>query len=724
MKKLFSWKSSFRKKKQDSDRTPQDSSSVASQSRPGSSWDTDASSAATTKPATAAGAVATRTFSNGTSGKHETDSYTTSTVSSSTSGSEDEEGDFEVDQRNPTPLPTQFMEEFRARARVNTPQSPESQPNNDVVTYDLTDASDDVSIEIKSVEEVSEVSTLSIRSAASLEDVSDIVESDLESRSQSASFLSPMRILALKQQADSLYDNACDLHRQGKLNEALKLLKMSSDHAKDASEKTLEARSLARMGLIYNRANRQQKAIMCFRYAVKLIGDRTDNTKITALQGLARAHRILGQVDIASAFEYQAMEVLGACWQAIRERHESFSLSILIDAEDSKSPPKTFGENQERIEKYIRRELDDAESLISSGGGEETIPILKAALDYAMLLGNLELEGKVCSLLGAAYGNFSADSARALDFLKVSVQILGSCNQLSAEALAYVRMGNLFRKQGYLKPSISSYGRSLQIQRTLLQTSSGKIKQATETGDLELLAKTLNNLGEAYHALGRLDEAKLRMTEALQIKIKLYGKVHTEVAATQENIGLILRDMQSYKDALKYVKNSLEMREKLLGKNHRDVARSHVNLGAILLQLKDRNGAMAHWTEAVKVFGSIGDANLEDGDRELLARALNNMATIKESLGDCNGALTLYRKALDIKLRTAPHSQSTADSLYNMAILYEKTGQLDEARRVCERSLEISTECLGRDHPNTRDARELLKDLMEQRAMAGKTSKR
>ena len=395
MKKLFSWKSSFRKKKQDSDRTPQDSSSVASQSRPGSSWDTDASSAATTKTATAAGAVATRTFSNGSSGKHETDSYTTSTVSSSTSGSEDEEGDFEVDQRNPTPLPTQFMEEFRARARVNTPQSPESQPDNDVVTYDLTDASDDVSIEIKSVEEVSEVSTLSIRSAASLEDVSDIVESDLESRSQSASFLSPMRILALKQQADSLYDNACDLHRQGKLNEALKLLKMSSDHAKDASEKTLEARSLARMGLIYNRANRQQKAIMCFRYAVKLIGDRTDNTKITALQGLARAHRILGQVDIASAFEYQAMEVLGACWQAIRERHESFSLSILIDAEDSKSPPKTFGENQERIEKYIRRELDDAESLISSGGGEETIPILKAALDYAMLLGNLELEGKV-----------------------------------------------------------------------------------------------------------------------------------------------------------------------------------------------------------------------------------------------------------------------------------------------------------------------------------------
>eukprot|EP00960_Hanusia_phi_P029491 747979-Hanusia_phi.AAC.2 len=364
------------------------------QSRPGSSWDSNVASAAATKPSTAV-AGETRTLSHGSTGKNETESYTTSTVSSTTSGSEEEEEDFEVEQKHPVPLTAQVQEKHGAKSRVDTSQSSESQPNQDVLLWDLTDVSDDVSIEIKSVEEVSEVSTLSIRSAASLEDVSDIVEADLESRSQAASFLSPMRVLALRQQADSLYDNACDLHRQGKLNEALKLLKMSSDHAKDACENTLEARSLARMGLIYNRANRQQKAIMCFRYAIKLIADRTDNTKITALQGLARAHRILGQYDIASAFEYQAMEVLRDCWQAIRERQESFSLSILIDAEDSKSPPKTFGENSERIEKYIRRELEDAESLISSGGGEETIPILKTALDYAMLLGNLELEGKV-----------------------------------------------------------------------------------------------------------------------------------------------------------------------------------------------------------------------------------------------------------------------------------------------------------------------------------------
>ena len=155
------------------------------------------------------------------------------------------------------------------------------------------------------------------------------------------------------------------------------------------------------------------------------------------------------------------------------------------------------------------------------------------------------------------------------------------------------------------------------------------------------------------------------------------------------------------------------------------------------------------------------------------------MATIKESLGDCNGALTLYRKVCMMDRRRgggrrwrwtgkrrreeievsgrltesiflpgpghqAENSPSLAvhcgflvqhgDSLREgelssfllaaRGLSKQQTGQLDEARRVCERSLEISTQCLGRDHPNTRDARELLKDLMEQRAMGGKTSKR
>ena len=101
-----------------------------------------------------------------------------------------------------------------------------------------------------------------------------------------------------------------------------------------------------------------------------------------------------------------------------------------------------------------------------------------------------------------------------------------------------------------------------------------------------------------------------------------------------------------------------------------------------------------------------------------VAKVWNNLAAVQEGRGDAAGALALHQRAIDIKLRIAPDSVrarslgaiaapnraralgaiticaraapcdarasvrqvTVADSLYNMAILYEQTGQVPRAR--------------------------------------------
>ena len=59
----------------------------------------------------------------------------------------------------------------------------------------------------------------------------------------------------------------------------------------------------------------------------------------------------------------------------------------------------------------------------------------------------------------------------------------------------------------------------------------------------------------------------------------------------------------------------------------------------------------------------------------------------------------------------APQSLTVADSLYNMAILYEKTQMYAEAVDACQRSLALAVECGGKEHPSAMEARDYLREL-------------
>ena len=483
-------------------------------------------------------------------------------------------------------------------------------------------------------------------------------------------------------------------------------------------------------------------------------------TCLLALQGLTLAYLKLGQPHLAAASERQALDLLPRHPASTTPHSSVYQAAACgsgcvgggggreeIAGETLPDP----GEVRWRMSKIVRRRLAEAQAVIpvvcrgllphaataapdsthsiqapaalaggvwpdagvggKKGGGAKCVTLLQEALDIAMQVEDVVLEAVVCSQLGAAYDECLGDLARALDYQKVAVHILGSQGPEVAddEAVALVRMGSILRRQGHIKPSVSTYSRALKLLRELLGGGAGGggkvLVENAKRSRVELLAKTLNNLGEALMALGRLDVALLRLGEAHAIKSRLYGPVHLDVAATLENLGLVHSTLGNLDDALGCARGALDIRTRILGRVHKESAKSMLNLAAVMLRLSDKEGALRMWRESVSVFVELCEISLD------VAKAYNNMATIEEERGNDLEALALHKKALEIKLSEAPQSLTVADSLYNMAILYEKAQRYPEAIEACQRSLALAVECGGKEHPSAVEARDFLREL-------------
>ena len=66
---------------------------------------------------------------------------------------------------------------------------------------------------------------------------------------------------------------------------------------------------------------------------------------------------------------------------------------------------------------------------------------------------------------------------------------------------------------------------------------------------------------------------------ALQIRLKLCGENHRDIAQSNNNIGGTKLEMKDYKIALDTYKHALEIRLKLFGEDHPDTAKGYREIG-------------------------------------------------------------------------------------------------------------------------------------------------
>jgi tetratricopeptide (TPR) repeat protein len=236
-----------------------------------------------------------------------------------------------------------------------------------------------------------------------------------------------------------------------------------------------------------------------------------------------------------------------------------------------------------------------------------------------------------------------------------------------------------------------------------------KAAELVPEGHDEQLAKYLNMAGRAYNEAGRYSEAEPLYKRSLQIREKVLGPEHPDVAASLNNLALLYRDQGRYPEAEPLYKRSLEIVEKVLGPEHPDVATSLNNLAELYRNQGRYSEAKPLHKRSLQIREKVLGPEHPD-----VAGSLNNLAALYHNQGRYPEAEPLYKRSLEIMEKIlGPEHPGVATSLNNLAELYRNQGRYSEAEPLYKRSLEIWEKILGPEHPNVATVLENYADLLQ-----------
>jgi tetratricopeptide (TPR) repeat protein/tRNA A-37 threonylcarbamoyl transferase component Bud32 len=204
----------------------------------------------------------------------------------------------------------------------------------------------------------------------------------------------------------------------------------------------------------------------------------------------------------------------------------------------------------------------------------------------------------------------------------------------------------------------------------------------------------LHGLGRLLGQQGKFAEAADVYRQALAIYRKLYGEENSFVAASLNNLAVMLKELTDYRGAEALFRKSLAMRRKLLGEEHPDVAASLANLASLLQDKREYAEAEQCYRQALllrrKLFGE---------NRARLAATMNNLATLLAARGDYAGSEALHRHALAIcRKEWGEDHAEVGTSLYNLANLFYLKGQPAEAEKWQRQAIAVYQKTLQPEH--------------------------
>ena len=297
-----------------------------------------------------------------------------------------------------------------------------------------------------------------------------------------------------------------------------------------------------------------------------------------------------------------------------------------------------------------------------------------------------EIRAQMLHVIGEVYGSLGlvgeADTLlhRALELRQ---SILSDDHPDLARTLN--ALGVLYEMQG-------RYGEAVQVNREAVEI-------LRMHGEEEALANSLHSLAHAQMRHGDLADAERNIREAIDIKRRLYGDVHAQVAYSLNILGdvhLYQHDTERGEPILREV---LEMRRRLLGEDHLDVAVSHHNLGAALRNLRRHAEAEEHYRKALpiweKVYGTRGSE---------YANTLSHLALMVSAQGRFEEAEALHHEALDLMRGVfGDEHPRLSVALVRLAMSLTQENRLAEAEAVYRDALAMQRSVLGDAHPFTSD---------------------
>jgi tetratricopeptide (TPR) repeat protein len=175
------------------------------------------------------------------------------------------------------------------------------------------------------------------------------------------------------------------------------------------------------------------------------------------------------------------------------------------------------------------------------------------------------------------------------------------------------------------------------------------------------------------------------------------------IANSITHLAILLRDRERYPEAAPLFHRALSIYRST--HDEPNTARALNNLAS----LKQVIGELA---EAEKLFAEAYDlADRLGHDDEGSLVSATNLATIISARGDFTGALRILESARAKAVATGPESSTPAGFLNQLGILYRKLGRFADAEPPLKRALELRSLALGPDHYETAIVENNLGDL-------------
>ncbi|MFT3698612.1 MAG: tetratricopeptide repeat protein [Kofleriaceae bacterium] len=190
---------------------------------------------------------------------------------------------------------------------------------------------------------------------------------------------------------------------------------------------------------------------------------------------------------------------------------------------------------------------------------------------------------------------------------------------------------------------------------------------ADELGERELGAYCRLAAGWASVTLGKLDDAKLTLDEALR-QFGAEGD-RNGTAHAMLDLGTLLEQKGEFKAAQKIYEDALRLAREL--GNQQVIATTLMDLGQVLSESSDPTSARARYEEALTIARTLSDPNLVE-------ETLLNLGSIASKSGDLAAAQKAYDEALALGKQHAHHRVICA-VLVNTSNLQDHAGHVDQA---------------------------------------------
>ncbi|MDX1567095.1 MAG: tetratricopeptide repeat protein, partial [Longimicrobiales bacterium] len=212
--------------------------------------------------------------------------------------------------------------------------------------------------------------------------------------------------------------------------------------------------------------------------------------------------------------------------------------------------------------------------------------------------------------------------------------------------------------------------------------------------ELDLRGDLLSNHGALLVEMDRLDEAEPVLLEALEIRRRLYGARHPEVAPTLNHLANVRLRAGDYEEAEALYRELLSWSSDVLGEEHPMITAWENNLSAALR-------GMGRYEEAAEIQVRVLERRRATYGEEhgAVASALNNLANLYADLGRLQEANTALEEALAINRAVfGDEHPAVATNLNNLATMAWRRGDFQEALRIQQEALEMDRRLLGPEH--------------------------